>query len=81
MENVAILLEHVDLLDTGDGLDLELLKSSLELGVLTTGALRLRGHLTTGGTLTTCGVATSNQEERECAWSVTSAMNCPCMSL
>lgn len=54
VKNVAILLEHVDLLDTGDGLNLELLESSLELGVLTTGALGLRGHLTTGGTLTTC---------------------------
>ena len=57
VKNVAILLEHVDLLNAGDGLDLELLESSLELGILTTGALGLGGHLTTGGTLTACVVA------------------------
>lgn len=54
MKDVAVLLEHVDLLDTRDGLHLELLESSLQFGVLTTGALGLRGHLTTRGTLTTC---------------------------
>ncbi len=53
VKNVTILLEHVDLLDTGNGLDLELLEGGLELGVLTTGALGLGGLLSAGGTLTT----------------------------
>ena len=51
MKDVAVLLEHVDLLDTRHGLDLELLERGLELGVLTAGALGLGGHLSARGTL------------------------------
>lgn len=54
MKDVAVLLEHVDLLDTRHGLHLELLECGLELGVLATGALGLGRHLTTGGTLAAC---------------------------
>lgn len=35
MQNVAILLEHVDLLNTSNRLHIELLESSLELPVVT----------------------------------------------
>lgn len=56
VKNVAVLLEHVNLLDTRNGLHLELLEGGLELGVLTTGTLGLRSHLTTRGTLTACVV-------------------------
>ena len=55
MQNVAILLEHVDLLDTGNGLNTNLLQSGLELGGI---ALQGRDGLfdlfTTGGTLSAC---------------------------
>lgn len=54
MDHVAILLEHVDLLNGLDGLDIELLKGGLELLVI--GARRLvdllclaaRGTLSSG---------------------------------
>lgn len=55
MQNIAILLEHVDLLNTGDGLNTELLKSRLELSVVTLrGCDRLLDDLSSGSTLATC---------------------------
>lgn len=52
MEHVAVLLEHVDLLDTGDGLDTELLERGLELAVVTLGGgHRLLDLLTAGSAL------------------------------
>lgn len=35
MQHVAVLLEHVDLLDAGDGLHTELLERGLDLSVVT----------------------------------------------
>lgn len=52
MENVAILLKHVDLLNTSDGLNTELLESGLELSVITLrGGDRLLDDLSSGSTL------------------------------
>ena len=53
MDHVSVLLEHVDLLDRLDGLDVHLLERRLEL--LVVGARRLVDllHLTAGGTLST----------------------------
>jgi hypothetical protein len=46
----AVLLEHVDLLDTGKGLNVELLQRGLELLVVD-GSLRLDGDLSADGGL------------------------------
>jgi len=55
VENVAVLLEHVDLLNAGDGLDTELLEGGLELAVVTLrGGHRLLDDLTTGSALAAC---------------------------
>ena len=53
MQDVSILLEHVDLLDTGDGLDTELFEGGLDLSVVSLGSgHRLLDDLSSGGTLT-----------------------------
>ena len=53
VEDVAILAEHVDLLDTGDGLDVELLERALQLFVVLRGRrLRLPDDLAAHGPLT-----------------------------
>jgi hypothetical protein len=55
MQNVAILLEHVDLLDTSDGLDVHLLQSGLQLPVIArSGSSGLLDLLSSGSSLTTC---------------------------
>ena len=55
VEDVAVLAEHVDLLDTGDGLDVELLERALELFVvLRGGRLGLPHNLAAHGPLTAC---------------------------
>lgn len=51
MDNVAVLLEHVDLLDGLDGLDVHLLEGGLELLVVGTGALVDLLDLAAGSTL------------------------------
>lgn len=51
VKHVAVLLEHVDLIDAADGLDVELLEGSLELLVLASSALGLGCDLATGRTL------------------------------
>jgi hypothetical protein len=57
VKNVAVLLEHVDLLDAGDGLDTKLLEGSLELAVVTLGSgHRLLDLLTAGSALAACRV-------------------------
>jgi len=53
VDDVAVLLEHVDLLNSLDGLDVHLLKGGLELLVIGTGvAVDLLDHAA-GGTLAT----------------------------
>lgn len=55
MQNVAILLEHVDLLNTSDGLNTELLESGLELSVVTLrGGDRLLDDLSSRSTFAAC---------------------------
>ena len=51
VDDVAVALEHVDLLDGLDGLDVHLLKSSLELLVVTTTASVDLLDLSSGGAL------------------------------
>lgn len=51
VDNVSISLEHVDLLDSLDGLHVHLLKNGLELLVVHTRVLRLGLDLTSRGTL------------------------------
>lgn len=53
MDDVAVALEHVDLLDLGDGLDVELLQGSLELLVVGSRPGRGALDLSPGGTLAT----------------------------
>lgn len=53
VNDVAILLEHVDLLDTLDGLDVQLLESGLELLVIGAGVADDLLDLAAGGTLAT----------------------------
>lgn len=53
VDDVAVLLEHVDLLDALDGLGVELLQGLEELLVVGTGAGRTALGSTTGGTLAT----------------------------
>lgn len=53
MDDVAVLLEHVDLLDTLDGLDVQLLESGLELLVIGAGVADDLLDLAAGGTLAT----------------------------
>lgn len=52
VEHVAVLLEHVDLVNAGNGLDIQLLEGSLELLVLAGGTL-LGLDLPAGSTLST----------------------------
>ena len=55
VEDVAVLTEHVDLLNTGDGLDVELLERALQLFVVLRGRrLRLPHDLAAHGPLTAC---------------------------
>jgi hypothetical protein len=57
VNDVAVRLEHVDLLDLGDGLDVHLLEGSLELLVVGAGRpVDLLLH-TSGGTLATVSQA------------------------
>jgi hypothetical protein len=57
VQDVAILLEHVDLLDARDGGHAELLQSSLQLSVITLGGSdRLLDLLSSWGTFTTCTI-------------------------
>lgn len=51
VDNVSVGLEHVDLLDSLNGLHVDLLKSGLELLVVHTRVLRLGLDLTSRGTL------------------------------
>lgn len=51
MDDVSVLLEHVDLLDSLDGLDVQLLEGGLELLVVHSGALVDLLNLSPGGTL------------------------------
>ena len=53
MNDVAVRLEHVDLLDSLDGLGVELLQSLLELLVIGSGAGGRTLDLAAGGTLST----------------------------
>lgn len=53
VDNVAVRLEHVDLLDSLDGLSAELLEGLLELLVVGTGASGSTLNLTAGSTLST----------------------------
>lgn len=53
MDDVAVALEHVDLLDGLDGLDIQLLEGLLELLVITSGAGRRALDLSPRGTLAT----------------------------
>ena len=56
VEDVAVLAEHVDLLDAGDGLDVELLQRALELFVVLGGrGLRLPDDLAAHGPLAAWG--------------------------
>lgn len=50
MDDLAVVLEHVDFLDTTEGLDAELLKGRLELAVVATSRLGDLLDLTAGGT-------------------------------
>jgi hypothetical protein len=51
VDDVAVLLEHVDLLDALDGLDVHLLQGGLELLVVGTGGAGDLLDLTAGSTL------------------------------
>jgi hypothetical protein len=51
VDNVAVLLEHVDLLDALDGLDVQLLQGGLELLVVGAGGAGDLLDLTAGSTL------------------------------
>lgn len=51
MDNIAVLLEHVDLLDGLDGLDVHLLQGGLELLVIGAGGLVDLLDLAAGSTL------------------------------
>jgi hypothetical protein len=53
VDDVAILLEHVDLLNALDGLDVQLLESGLELLVIGAGVADDLLDLAAGGTLAT----------------------------
>lgn len=53
MDNVSIALEHVDLLNRLDGLDIELLQRLLQLLVIGARARRRALHLPPGGALAT----------------------------
>jgi hypothetical protein len=56
VQNISILLEHVDLLDTRDGLDTKLLESGLKLAVVSLRrGDRLLDDLASRGTLAACG--------------------------
>ena len=58
MQDVAVLLEHVDLLDAGNGLHAELLERRLELAVVALlGRDRLLDLLAARGALAACGVS------------------------
>jgi hypothetical protein len=53
VDDIAVALEHVDLLNGLDGLDVELLEGLLKLLVVTAGAGRRALDLSPGGTLAT----------------------------
>jgi hypothetical protein len=53
VDDVSVLLEHVDLLNSLDGLGVQLLKGELKLLVVGTGAGRCALDLSSGGTLST----------------------------
>lgn len=53
MDDVSVLLEHVDLLDSLDGLSVQLLEGELELLVVGAGAGRCALDLSARGTLST----------------------------
>jgi hypothetical protein len=53
VDDVAVLLEHVDLLDALDGLDVQLLESGLELLVIGAGVADDLLDLAAGSTLAT----------------------------
>jgi hypothetical protein len=53
VDDVAVLLEHVDLLNALDGLDVQLLESGLELLVIGAGVADDLLDLAAGGTLAT----------------------------
>lgn len=53
MDDVSVLLEHVDLLNSLDGLGVQLLEGELKLLVIGTGAGRCALDLASGGTLST----------------------------
>lgn len=53
MDDVSVLLEHVDLLDALDGLDVQLLESGLELLVIGAGVADDLLDLAAGSTLAT----------------------------
>lgn len=64
MDHVAVALEHVDLLDSLDGLDVELLERSLELLVIGTGASGGALDCSPGGALATNCILVSGLEDR-----------------
>jgi hypothetical protein len=53
VDNISILLEHIDLFDSLDGLDVEFLEGSLELLVIGARVSVDLLHLSSGGTLAT----------------------------
>lgn len=53
MNDVSVLLEHVDLLNSLDGLSVQLLKGELKLLVVSAGAGGRTLDLSSGGTLST----------------------------
>lgn len=69
MDDVAVLLEHVDLLNTLDGLDVQLLEGGLELLVIGIGGAVHLLDLAAGSTLAS-GVWRKQQvsEEFFCSW-------------
>jgi hypothetical protein len=59
VQDVTVVLEHVDLLHSGDRLNVELLERCLELTVVSlNGGGRLFDDLTTGSTLSACSMGT-----------------------
>ena len=75
VEDVAVLAEHVDLLDTGDGLDVELLERALQLFVVLRGRrLRLPHDLAAHGPLTACTEIHIRTRECSCTPETPSAL-------
>ena len=70
MNDVAIALEHVDLLDRLDGLDVELLQRRLQLLVVGAGALVDLLDFSPGGALATVFAHTLAISDPECGYAM-----------